>query len=151
MARRILRAPALVYHANAGWLLGERFLLLTHLGRRSGRSYQTVLEVIGSEPAVGEVMVIAGLGSAADWYRNVQAHPAVEVVVGRRRFRPVHRVLDEPEAIEVLAAYERRNRCVAPLVHQVLSWLVGWSYDGSDSARRRLAGELPIIAFRPRR
>jgi len=32
-----------------------------------------MLEVIGTGPAPGEVIVIAGLGRSADWYRNVQA------------------------------------------------------------------------------
>lgn len=149
MARRLLRAPALLYRWNAGWLLGRRFLLLTHVGRRSGRRYQTVLEVIGTDSASGEVVVITARGGSADWYRNVQAHPATEVAIGRHRFRPVHRVLDEREAAAMLADYERRNRWVTPVIHRVLSALLDWRYDGSDDARRRLVRELPVVAFRP--
>jgi deazaflavin-dependent oxidoreductase (nitroreductase family) len=149
LARRLLHLPALLYRWNVGWLLGRRFLLLTHVGRRSGHRYQTVLEVIGIDPASGEVVVIAALGSSADWYRNVQAHPATEVAIGRHRFRSVHRVLDEREATAVLADYERRNRWVTPVIRRVLSALVGWGYDGSDDARRRLVRDLPLVAFRP--
>jgi deazaflavin-dependent oxidoreductase (nitroreductase family) len=147
--RRLLRAPGLLYDWRAGWLLGHRFLRLTHLGRRSGRRYRTMLEVVGSGPAPGEVVVVAGLGLSADWFRNLQAGCGVEVAIGRRRFRPRHRVLGSREAVGVLADYERRNRWVAPLVRRVLSWLVGWRYDGSDGARRRLAGQLPLVALRP--
>lgn len=150
IARRLLRAPARLYDWKAGWLLGHRFLRVIHIGRRSGRSYRTVLEVIGPGPAPGEVIVIAGLGRSADWYRNVQARPAVEVAIGRRRFRPLHRVLEQSEAVAALAGYERRNRWAAPMVRRVLSWLVGWGYDGSDDARLRLVRELPLVAFRPR-
>jgi hypothetical protein len=32
-----------LYSAHAGWLLGHRFLLLRHRGRRSHRLYGTVL------------------------------------------------------------------------------------------------------------
>ncbi|MGH3852503.1 MAG: nitroreductase family deazaflavin-dependent oxidoreductase [Pseudonocardiaceae bacterium] len=149
LARRLLRAPTLLYHWNAGWLFGRRFLLLTHVGRHSGRQYQTMLEVIGTGQASGEVVVIAALGSSADWYRNVRAHPATEVAIGRHRFRPVHRTLDEREAAAMLADYERRNRWMTPVIHRVLSALVGWRYDGSDDARRRLVRELPVVAFRP--
>ena len=145
---RLLRAPAVLYDHNAGWLLGSRFIRLTHLGRRSGRTYQTVLEVVGTGPG-GEVMVLAGLGRSADWLKNVQAHAALEVALGSRRFRPRHRILDHDEAVAVLTDYERRNRWVAPVVRRVLSWLVGWRYDGSAEARRRLTAELPIVAFRP--
>ncbi len=108
-----------------------------------------MLEVIGMGAAAGEVIVVAGFGRAADWYRNVQAKPAVEVAIGRRRFVPVHRVLDESEATATLADYERRNRWATPVVRRMLSWLVGWDYDGSNDARRRLASELPLVAFRP--
>ena len=145
--RRLLRAPTRLYDWDLGWLLGHRFLRLTHVGRRSGRRYQTMLEVIGVDSTSGEIFVIAGLGRSADWYRNLQAHPAVEVAFGRSRFQPAHRVLDESEANAVLASYERRNRWVLPVVRRVLSWLVGWKYDGSDPARRRLVSQLPVVAF----
>jgi deazaflavin-dependent oxidoreductase (nitroreductase family) len=151
IARRLLRAPALLYDHNVGWLLGHRFLRLTHVGRRSGRRYQTMLEVIGTGPAADEVIVIAGFGRSADWYRNLLAHPAAEVAIGRHRYPPVHRTLDEREAVAVLADYERRNRWVTPVLRRVLSWLVVWHYDGSDDARRRLVRELPVVAFRPAR
>lgn len=150
VAKRLLRAPGYLYDMDAGWLLGQRFLRLTHVGRRSGRTYRTVLEVVGRTDS-GEYVVLAGLGSNADWFRNVQAGPAVEVVAGRRRFVPSHRVLGVEEADAVVAGYERRNRLAAPVVRRVLSWLVGWRYDGSSEARRRLVEQLPLVAFGPTR
>ncbi|MGH3622860.1 MAG: nitroreductase family deazaflavin-dependent oxidoreductase [Sciscionella sp.] len=153
--RLLFRAPTRLYDRDLGWLLGKRFLCLTHIGRKSGRRYRTVLEVIGTTPATGEVaegevMVIAGMGPSADWYRNIQANPAVEVVVGRRRFPPAHRVLDDTEAAAVVRQYERRNRWVLPVIRPVLSTLLGWHYDGSETARTRLVHQLPIVAFRAR-
>ncbi|MDQ2884110.1 MAG: nitroreductase family deazaflavin-dependent oxidoreductase [Actinomycetota bacterium] len=56
------------------------------------RSGSTSTTSVG-DPAAGEVFVIAGLGPSCDWYRNLQANPAIEVVVGRRRFEPAHRLL----------------------------------------------------------
>lgn len=103
---------------------------------------------IGTGPEPGEVIVIAGLGRSADWYRNVQAQPAVEVAIARRRFRPVHRFLDYKEAIAVIEQYEQRHRLATPVVRRVLTWLVDWDYDGSANARRRLVQELPLVAFR---
>lgn len=108
-----------------------------------------MLEVIARNPATDEFLVIAGLGESADWYRNLLAQPAVEVAVGRRRFRPEHRTLSEGEAVAAIADYESRNRLAAPVVRRVLSWLVGWRYDSSADARRRVARELPVVAFRP--
>lgn len=150
LTRLLFRAPTRLYDRDLGWLLGGRFLCLTHVGRRSGRRYRTVLEVIGTDPAAGEVMVIAGLGPSADWYRNIQANPPVEVVVGRRRFEPAHRVLDETEAAALMADYEHRNRLVKPLLRLLLSKLLGWRYDGTTAARECLVRQLPIVAFRAR-
>lgn len=97
-----------------------------------------MLEVIGENRDSPEVVVIAGLGRSAQWYRNLQVREAAEVAIARDRFVPVHRELGESDASAVLAEYERRNRDAAPLVRLVLSPLVGWRYDGSESMRLRL-------------
>lgn len=148
----LLRAPVLLYDCDLGWLLGRRFLCLTHVGRRSGRRYRTVLEVVGAGAVPGEVVVLAGLGHAANWYRNIQATPdRVEVQIARERFPATHRVLQQQEAVAVLHNYERHNQLAAPVIRRVLSWLLGWRYDDSEDARVRLVGELPLVAFEPRR
>ena len=149
MLTRLLRAPARLYDWRLGWILGRRFLRLTHLGRRTGRKYQTVLEVVGENRGRDEVIVIAGLGHSAQWYRNVLAGKATEVAICRERFAPLHRELDRLEAADVLAVYEQRNRYIAAVVRRVLSWLVGWRYDGTEAKRQRLASELPMVALRP--
>ena len=93
--RLLFRLPTHLYDWHLGWLFDGRFLRLTHLGRRSGRGYQTVLEVVGSDRETEEITVMSGFGPSADWFRNLQAAPAVEVAIGRRRFRPQHRILEE--------------------------------------------------------
>ena len=88
----LLGVPAALYRARVGWLMGRRFLLLNHRGRRSGRRYETVLEVLRWDPWRDEATVISGFGPAAQWYRNVLAGGAAEVRIGRRRFAPSVRV-----------------------------------------------------------
>ena len=149
LLRWLLKAPVVLYDARAGWLLGHRFLLLRHHGRRSHRLYSTVLEVVAWRPATREVVVMSGFGHRSQWYRNVLAGQAVEVQVARLRFVPAVRPLDVDEAVGVLADYERRNRLAVPLVRAVLSKLAGFRYEGSDAARRRLVDNLPLVAFRP--
>ncbi|MGH3149986.1 MAG: nitroreductase family deazaflavin-dependent oxidoreductase [Streptosporangiaceae bacterium] len=139
----------LLHDWNAGWLSGPRFLVLGHVGRVTGRRYRTVLEVIRTGPASGEVIVIAPLGRASHWYRNLQAQPTVDVAVGRRRFQASHRDLDERQAAAVLTDYERRHRWVGRVHNGVLSRAGGWRYDGSEDARRRLARQCPMVALRP--
>jgi deazaflavin-dependent oxidoreductase (nitroreductase family) len=149
VAVRALRVPSLLYEHGWGRLLGHRFLALTHRGRRSGRRYVTVLEVVRWCPEATEAVVVSGFGPTAQWYRNVLAGGAEQVRIGRLRFRPQARVLGSDEAAAVLAAYERRNRLAAPIVRRVLSRLAGVPYDGSPAARGRVVAALPFIALWP--
>jgi hypothetical protein len=71
------------------------------------------------------------------------------VAIGRERFTPRYRELGPTEAAAVLAEYEQRNRYIAPVVRRVLSWLVGWHYDGTEVKRLQLVSELPMVALRP--
>jgi deazaflavin-dependent oxidoreductase (nitroreductase family) len=144
-----LRAPAVVYDTGAGPLLGHRFLLLTHRGRRSGRLYRTVLEVLRWRGELPEAVVMAGFGPRAQWVQNVLAGGAVEVRIGRERWPAVARHLDATEAAAVLGDYERRNRLLRPLVRRLLSRLARAPYDGSPAARVAVVQALPLVAFRP--
>jgi len=142
-------APNACYDKGFGVLLGHRFLRLGHTGRRSGRHFHTVLEVVRYDRPTGEATVISGFGQGADWLRNLRAGGRAEVDFGRGPRPAAYRVLALDEAEEVYAAYERRNVLVAPVVRWTLSALLGWRYDGSAEARRRMVAELPMVALRP--
>ena len=144
-----VRFPSRLYDWHLGWLLGSRICRLTHVGRKSGKRHHTVLEVVNADTATGEVMVISGTGPKAQWYLNLRANGDAEIETGRRRFAARYRELPIEEAAQVLAGYERRNRIIAPIVRHLLSKLVGWRFDSSDAARRRLVSQLPMVAFAP--
>lgn len=148
--RALLRLPVHLYQAHLGVLLGQRFLLLVHTGRRTGTRRETVLEMIHYDPIAREAIVAAGWGRKTQWLHNVEAGLAREVWIGRERYTPAYRVLVPDEAERVFADYEHRNRLIAPLVRAVLGRLVGWRYDGTPAARRRVVAQLPLVAFRPR-
>jgi deazaflavin-dependent oxidoreductase (nitroreductase family) len=141
---RALRAPGVLYDWHLGWLLGGRFLRLTHRGRHSGRCYRMMLEVIGTDRSRHEVFVMVGLGRRAQWYRNVIAGGAVEVAIASERYRPAYRELELTEAAAVLGDYEQRNRLLNPIVRAILSRLTGWHYDGSPTATRQATIWLPV-------
>jgi deazaflavin-dependent oxidoreductase (nitroreductase family) len=148
--RLLFHAPVYLYRWRCGPLLGRRFLLLIHVGRRTGRRRETVLEVVECRKAGPELVVISAFGRNADWLRNIEAAANPEVVSGRERFVATHRILGAAEAIGVIGGYERRNRLIAPIVRRVLSRLLGWPYRGSAGDRARLVAELLLVAFRPR-
>ena len=107
-----------------------------------------MLEIIQWRTNPVEMVVMSGFGPNANWLRNIEAKPGPEILVGSKRFIATYRFLDTEEAIEAIAAYEQRNRLLAPIVRRVLSWLLGWKYDGSERSRRRVVAQLPLIAFR---
>ena len=150
LRRRLFRAPVVLYHWGFSRLLGHRFVLLIHVGRRTGRRRETVLEVMEFGPQGPEIVVMSGFGRHPDWLRNIEAAPHPQVAIGTQRFAASWRRLGIDEAVQVIADYERRNRLALPIVHPVLSRLLGWRYDGSAAARRRAAEQLPVIGFRPR-
>ena len=147
--RWLFRAPVCLYRWRLGRLLGQRFLLLIHVGRRTGKRRETVLEVMEYREKGPEAVVMSAWGRNADWLRNIEAVPVAEVVVGTR-FAAAHRLLAIDEASRVVAGYQRRHRLIAPLVRFALGRFAGWPYDGGESARRRLVAQLPLVAFRPR-
>lgn len=146
----LFRAPVYLYRWKLGWLFGHRFLLLTHIGRRTGQHHQTVLEIVEYRKDGPEIVVVNGFGRNSDWLRNIEAQPGEEVTVGSQHFAASHRFLEEAEAMRVIQAYELRNRYIASIVRAGFSWLLGWQYRGGENDRRRLVKQLLLIAFRPR-
>lgn len=144
-----IKFPSRLYDWHAGWLLDSKFCRLTHVGRKSGRRYRTVLEVAGTSAARDELFVMSGLGSKANWYQNLHANGAAEIEVGRRHFLARFRDLKADEAVEILAHLERRYRLIRPIFRHILSKLAGFRYDGTEAARQRLVSALPMVAFSP--
>src|SRR5262249_48784206 len=60
LLRKFFRAPGWLYRMRLGWLLGDRFVQLSHRGRSSGRVYRTVLEVVRYDPRTRESVVCSG-------------------------------------------------------------------------------------------
>ncbi len=145
--RLVFRLPTYLYRYRFGWLLGHRFLLLTHRGRKTGRVHQTVLEVIAYDSATRESIVLSGWGERADWYRNIKSSPALEVQSGRQRYVPSQRFLAPEESHARISDYARRH----PLAFRFLVKAFGFGYplDGTEATRRRLAEYLRLVAFRP--
>lgn len=143
--RWAFRAPVALYRWHCGWLFGQRFLMLTHRGRKSGLTRQTVLEVLRYDRATAESTVISGLGAQADWYRNIQARPADEVQTGRRRYKSQQHLLSPDEAAEFLTIWESQH----PLEAWLMLRLLHWTADGTPEGHRKSLASRCLVAFRP--
>lgn len=149
--RMLYRAPNRLYAAGLGRVLGRRFVQIHHVGRRSGRRFQAVVEVVRYDSATGEATVMAGYGHQADWYRNVLAAGRADLDFGRGPRPARFRSVEQDEAEQVLSDYLRRYRLVAPAMNAFLGWLAGWPFDAAPAAITRLCQQMPMLALRPDR
>ncbi len=147
LLRAVVRLPLWLYRALLGWLLGERFLRLTHRGRRTGQPHQTVLEVVAHNRPSDTYVVVAGLGERAQWFRNVRVTPEVTITVGHRELEATAERLDADEAEPIMRDYLRRH----PLAFRLLArLLLGWQARGTAEDACRMARRFPLVALRPR-
>jgi deazaflavin-dependent oxidoreductase (nitroreductase family) len=123
-----------VYRKSGGWiggrLPGQRFLLLTTIGRRTGRERTLPLLYVPD----GERFVVVGSNGGDDrppaWWQNLQAQPSAEVQVDRRR----HRV----------TARQARGSELDRLWRQLEQ-----SYRHYADYRRRTSREIPVVVLEP--
>lgn len=140
------KVPTLIYRVGLGRLLGRRFLLLIHRGRKSGLERRVVLEVIEDETDPAAVAVLSGWGERSQWFRNLRAAPPVAIQIGGERWLgPRCEILEPDRAVEAVEGYRRTH----PLLMWLLDRFFGWPRNASEETRRQLARELCVVAFRP--
>lgn len=141
LLRWILRSPVYLYRARLGFLLGRRFVMIEHRGRRSGRHYRTVVEVAGRRN--GEWICASGTGPGADWYLNLRANGLLAVWVGPRKRWASVRFLKAREAAGVMADYEFEHPRTAARLYRMM----GISHDGTVEGRVEMMEKVPMVAF----
>ncbi len=146
--RVLLRLPIALYRLKLGWLLGGRFVLLEHIGRKSGQVRKTVVEVIGHEQASNTYYIVSGWGEKANWYQNLLATPDITVQVGLRHLSMCAETLAPAEGARMLLAYRRKH----PLAASELSRLMGLKLDETtpEELEKMVQTSLPVVALRPR-
>ncbi len=141
-----LRLPIWLYRVRLGWLLGDRFLMLTHTGRKSGLPRQTVIEVVRHDRQTDTYCVVSGWGAKSDWYRNIRKNPSVTIHVGGRRFQSKAEFIPVEQAIEIMETYARDH----PMAFSELSGLfLGERMKPGSDAPQRIAEKMPMVAFHP--
>ncbi len=140
-----MKLPLIGYRLGLGRMLGQRFMLLTHAGRKSGKTYRTVLAVLHFDERSRELWAVSPW-NASNWYRNIQAAPALEVESAGVRYAPLQRSLS-PE--EIAAAFvEFRGRY--PIFSRMVARIPGWKIDSTEAELLELARTLRGVAFQPR-
>ena len=120
--------------------------MLTHIGRKSGKPHQVVLEVVGHERTKGIFTIASGWGEKSDWYRNVLSHPKVQVNSGTHVFTALAVHLTEGEAKNVLCEYAVRH----PFAFKELaSVIVGVRSRDLQETVHLMASHIPLLDLRP--
>ena len=137
-----MKMPLILYHLGLGWMLGKRFMLLTHVGRRSGNLYRSVLAVLDFDEKTHEILAVSPW-SGSNWYRNIQAAPALEVEIANVRYVPVQRNLSAEEIAGLFINYRRQR----PIFSRLVARIPGWKIDSSYEEFLMLAHNLRGVAF----
>jgi deazaflavin-dependent oxidoreductase (nitroreductase family) len=144
LRRRLFRLPVWLYRARLGWLLGERFLLLTHIDRQSGRPRETVLEMVLHDRTTDTYFIASGWGEKSDWIRNVQKAPTVSVNVGKRHFVARAKRLSIEQAQGTLLASARHHPWVFPILAKLI---IGRRLKPTEEDCLYLAQSVPVFAL----
>lgn len=137
-ARFFNSGPTLMFRLGLGRIMPGSFVVITHRGRKTGALHRTCVEAIHSDPATGEFVVFSSRGDRADWYRNLQAAPAVAVQVRGKRFEPRQRFLEPGEVLPLLRENARRRPAAARLLVP----------NGSEEEYATAAARARMVAFR---
>ena len=146
LSRILWRLPIWLYRLRLGWLMGNRFMLINHIGRKSGQVRQAVVEVARYDKDNDTYYVCSGFGKSSNWYRNIEAHPQVNIQVGKRHLSVTATCLSPEVSGEEMVRYAKDN----PKVAQSLLKIIGHDIPADLDGYRQLAIEhLPFVAFTP--
>lgn len=146
VSRLLFRLPIALYKIGLGGLLGGRFLLLNHIGRKTGSPRQAVVEVVRHDPTNDTYIIASGFGEGSQWFQNLMHAPDVTIQVGRRTLLVRARRLSAEEAADEMADYVRRN----PKAARALAGFMGFEMDGTEAGYRELGAQLPFVALKKR-
>jgi len=85
------------WRIGAGWKKPVPTLLLEHVGRRSGKQFETPLLYLSDGPNFVVVASQGGLPKNPQWLANLVAHPNTRISLKGQRNRPVRARVATPD------------------------------------------------------
>ena len=141
--RLIHLPPRIGYAIGLGPLIGNAIMLLTTIGRKSGKPRVTPLQY---EEIDGQLYLGAALGQKADWFRNIRANPKVEVRVKSRRFSGLAETITDPKPIADFL--EERLRRHPRMIGAILR-AEGIQLPPQRCDLERYAAQLTLVVIKP--
>ncbi len=137
------RLPIFLYRSGLGWFLGKGFLLLRHIGRKTGKTRYAVLEIIHSDPDAGSYYVVSGFGTMSDWYQNIRGNSKAEIQIGKDRFSAQAQQLAPSQGADILQLYSKNK----PGNLETLNKILGYEIEFSPEGIREFGRQIPVIQF----
>lgn len=138
LTRRAMGAHTFLYRRTGGRIghrvprLPNRFLLLDHVGAKSGIHRTSPLQYVEDGENVAVIASKGGFPKHPAWFHNLKAHPDTTVQIGSEHRRVHARVVSDPE---------ERERIWAKAVRM---------YRPYETYRDRAGREIPIVVLERR-
>ena len=130
----------------AGWerLVGAQWMLITTIGRKTGRRRDAMVDVMDYDKATDTYYIEAAYGARADWYKNMQSNPIFEAQVGRRKFKARAGALSTEGAGDMLVQFYRNK----PAYTRSVMAMAGMKFKDEDDLRV-IGKNLTLLAVKP--
>ena len=113
---RAAKWAGLAYALGLGFLLARKVMVLTTMGRVTGKKLRTPLWYVRDGDTV---YCLSSWGSSSDWLKNLRANSEVTLQIGWRRWNTRAATQGMPEIGELLPRFQRKygRRTVKLLYH----------------------------------
>ncbi len=142
--RLLFRLPLFFQRIGLGILIPRNVLILTTIGRRSGRLHRTPVEYSPGRGA-DVYVVMSGWDGHTDWYRNARANPCVHVWLRGRAWEARAERVPDAEVARIL----KNVAMVEPASNRMWSRWAGFEIDGSDESYLAAAPHFPSFYLKP--
>jgi deazaflavin-dependent oxidoreductase (nitroreductase family) len=146
ISRLFYRFPILLYKVGLGWIFGKRFLLLNHIGRKSGLPRKVVLEVPYYNKETNTYYVNSGFGPKSDWFRNITKQPMNIIQVGNKIHMVIAKQVNPEESGQIMLRFAKTY----PFEPKYIAKAVGYyNVDGTDDDWLDLGRQMIFVALEP--
>ncbi len=140
----LFKIPLFFYKIGLGPLIGDKILILTTTGRKTGLARKTPLEYTYALDR-NTYTLTAAWGGTSDWFRNLVANPNVHIQVGSSVHNCQAQLLPSETVIAELKPYVQHN----PFAQKMFSRWIGQPFDGSEENYQKVAAFMPMIDLHP--
>ena len=145
LGRIMFRLPIWLYRLGLGGLLGKRFVLVNHIGRKSGKPRQAVLEVVDYDKDSQRIVIAAAFGEKTAWYQNLLQQPETTIQLGWQKMDVIAEQLTSKQSGDFMLSYAKAH----PPEARVLAKFMGYEVDGSNEDWYALGEDLLMVSLDP--